>query len=458
MTANGQVARSNFAATTSATTSGLSSYEISDKELERNSWRFPANVKFRAVNADDAARVLDYKVSLTQNPRLLSLSYRFATDLVLAGQRSMAVEHAIVCLMRTRLSPWNPQTLVNESFDRTPIPLQGTAFELASKHKWITGEYKHLWHNDSVLILQTPNDGHAFCSLCLSASEDMVTCRAYYVADQHFAQKASLNGQNYPIENSPADRPEILSPYTSRRIVQLHALLLPIRILETHVDDTRAQLSVLLKRITEVEKRIAAGKISKDTQQDNNLLNELSLEHRRLRKRWNFEKGLAANVLTFFEALIRSSAVGLQDRAWTDIFHTYDGLVRERIRRQSQYGEGLTYDFEDIPERIKSQSTAIFNYIMQRDNELNMQIARSSERIAEESRRDSSSMKTIAVLTLVFLPGTYVAHAALQLASQTGRADRIGLLVGLRRRHIPTYDHHYGGMGVLVQTKPEKAR
>ena len=42
-------------------------------------------------------------------------------------------------------------------------------------------------------------------------------------------------------------------------------------------------------------------------------------------------------------------------------------------------------------------------------NKINTEIATSSAKIAEESRRDSASMKTIAVLTLVFLPGTAVA-------------------------------------------------
>ena len=47
--------------------------------------------------------------------------------------------------------------------------------------------------------------------------------------------------------------------------------------------------------------------------------------------------------------------------------------------------------------------------MIQRDNQLNLSIATSSAKIAEESRRDSASMKTIAVLTLLFLPGTSVA-------------------------------------------------
>ena len=72
----------------------------------------------------------------------------------------------------------------------------------------------------------------------------------------------------------------------------------------------------------------------------------------------------------------------------------------------------------------------IFNSIQQRDNQLNIQLATSSQQIAqearkdnllnmeiakataqvaEETRQDSAAMKTIAVLTLTFLPGTAVA-------------------------------------------------
>lgn len=72
----------------------------------------------------------------------------------------------------------------------------------------------------------------------------------------------------------------------------------------------------------------------------------------------------------------------------------------------------------------------IFNFIAQRDNALNIELSKSSRKIAEESRRDnllnieiakataqvaeetrqdSAAMKTIAILTLTFLPGTAVA-------------------------------------------------
>lgn len=56
----------------------------------------------------------------------------------------------------------------------------------------------------------------------------------------------------------------------------------------------------------------------------------------------------------------------------------------------------------------QNQSTVLYNMINQRDSRLNFSVARSSRQIAAASRRDSSAMKTISILTLVFLPGTFI--------------------------------------------------
>lgn len=79
---------------------------------------------------------------------------------------------------------------------------------------------------------------------------------------------------------------------------------------------------------------------------------------------------------------------------------------------------------------VRLTHSQIFNFITLRDNKINISLAESNRRIAEESRRDnllnlemavataqvaeetridSAAMKTIAVLTLTFLPGTAVA-------------------------------------------------
>lgn len=46
-----------------------------------------------------------------------------------------------------------------------------------------------------------------------------------------------------------------------------------------------------------------------------------------------------------------------------------------------------------------------------RDQEIVLAIANASKRIAEESRRDSRAMKMIAIVTMIHLPGIFVATA-----------------------------------------------
>jgi hypothetical protein len=44
-----------------------------------------------------------------------------------------------------------------------------------------------------------------------------------------------------------------------------------------------------------------------------------------------------------------------------------------------------------------------------RDSRVNRAIVESSKRLARESKKDSSAMKTLSVLATVFLPGTFIA-------------------------------------------------
>ncbi|KAK6351433.1 hypothetical protein TWF718_004593 [Orbilia javanica] len=63
---------------------------------------------------------------------------------------------------------------------------------------------------------------------------------------------------------------------------------------------------------------------------------------------------------------------------------------------------------QGIQRNISFTQTAIYNLIAQRDSKVNIELAKDSRMLAIASKRDSSSMKTIAVLTIAFLPGTFV--------------------------------------------------
>ena len=58
--------------------------------------------------------------------------------------------------------------------------------------------------------------------------------------------------------------------------------------------------------------------------------------------------------------------------------------------------------------RTQVQINLVFNLASQGDNRTNIEIAKTSKQIAEATLRDSSSMITIAAMTMLFLPGTFV--------------------------------------------------
>ena len=58
--------------------------------------------------------------------------------------------------------------------------------------------------------------------------------------------------------------------------------------------------------------------------------------------------------------------------------------------------------------RTSIRINLFFNLANQRDSHTNLDIANTSKKIAEETQKDSSSMITIAAVTMFFLPGTFI--------------------------------------------------
>jgi hypothetical protein len=61
----------------------------------------------------------------------------------------------------------------------------------------------------------------------------------------------------------------------------------------------------------------------------------------------------------------------------------------------------------------------------QTDARVNIEVAQGMSAIAMESKRDSSAMKTISILGMFFLPGTFVAVSLTPYYSLSFRAERI---------------------------------
>lgn len=62
-----------------------------------------------------------------------------------------------------------------------------------------------------------------------------------------------------------------------------------------------------------------------------------------------------------------------------------------------------------LQRRTQSQINVVHSMISQRDSKVNICVAEDSKKIAAAAKRDSLAMKTVSMLTLIFLPGTFVA-------------------------------------------------
>ncbi|KAF2271805.1 uncharacterized protein EI97DRAFT_243409 [Westerdykella ornata] len=74
---------------------------------------------------------------------------------------------------------------------------------------------------------------------------------------------------------------------------------------------------------------------------------------------------------------------------------------------QSQ-AESLSRWITVYRERTAVQINLLFNLASQRESHTSTEIAQSTAKVAEQTQRDSSSMITIAAVTMAFLPGTFI--------------------------------------------------
>lgn len=82
--------------------------------------------------------------------------------------------------------------------------------------------------------------------------------------------------------------------------------------------------------------------------------------------------------------------------------------VKEAIEIVKEQAALLLSENQTMTEALTNMMSAIYNLIAQKDSNVGLRLANHSRTLAIESKRDSSSMKTIATVTMAFLPGTFV--------------------------------------------------
>ncbi|KAJ9604492.1 hypothetical protein H2200_011328 [Cladophialophora chaetospira] len=91
-----------------------------------------------------------------------------------------------------------------------------------------------------------------------------------------------------------------------------------------------------------------------------------------------------------------------QDQQTSQSLKTIRLMIREDVEYMRRRTAMLLSQVQQMRERVQSQTGFMLNTIMQSDAEY-------TAAIAVDGKRDSIAMKTIAVLGIIFLPGTFVA-------------------------------------------------
>ncbi|KAF2012896.1 hypothetical protein BU24DRAFT_453211 [Aaosphaeria arxii CBS 175.79] len=180
--------------------------------------------------------------------------------------------------------------------------------------------------------------------------------------------------------------PSDYSPYLSPDL-----MILPVTLMRFQVNEIATGVAKMRKEILEVDKDLLNPKIykMKELRKVKAHLFNLRRTQGSLHQRYLFAKELAANLEQTFETL-RTKATNESGERSIE----YSESLVEAVQAHSFILGTLKHEVTTAAPRIEAQQTMIAN---------------NSYLAAEEARRDSASMKTVAVVTLVFLPGTFVA-------------------------------------------------
>ncbi|KIW18434.1 hypothetical protein PV08_02722 [Exophiala spinifera] len=164
-------------------------------------------------------------------------------------------------------------------------------------------------------------------------------------------------------------------------------MFLPVSILRQEVERVGAGLMKLKEDVLDKHGEVLSSDPA-DLGDTKKTLFELDRKYLELQERWKFGQVLAANLIKCFGEIVR-----LQTKEIDKL--KYSKTLLQQVETQIALSNMAQQELDAIPSRLNQQHRMI-------DSKLTIMIA-------EDTRRDSSSMKTIAVLTLIFLPATALA-------------------------------------------------
>ncbi|KAF5630230.1 uncharacterized protein FTJAE_8255 [Fusarium tjaetaba] len=168
-----------------------------------------------------------------------------------------------------------------------------------------------------------------------------------------------------------------------------HRTLLPVQLFRSHYESTLSAFNSILadvgivdeKLLRQFEERRKLDDPSNLYQDLSITLHKCSMKLAELGRRRKFEEELGT-------------------RLQEDLKN--DSKLRVVVEIYSRMSQSRDSDIESLPGKIESQRNVLYNLITQHDSYL-------QARLARESLRDSKAMKTLSILTILFLPGAFIA-------------------------------------------------
>ncbi|KAI0870020.1 hypothetical protein GGS24DRAFT_126385 [Hypoxylon argillaceum] len=191
-------------------------------------------------------------------------------------------------------------------------------------------------------------------------------------------------------ETYPDDFPKPLSP---------DFMILAVALMRYQVNEIASGIATIRREILKMDDELQSPGMYKmrKLRQARTTLFALRRTQEALYQRHLFAVELASTLEKAFEKLRKRGRGELEEPS-----HKYSRMLREAVEALSFTLATLKHEVTVASPRIEAQQTML-------DSQTNIMIANSSYRLAEKARQDSASMKTIAVVTLVFLPGSFVA-------------------------------------------------
>ncbi|PPQ95896.1 hypothetical protein CVT26_015582 [Gymnopilus dilepis] len=125
------------------------------------------------------------------------------------------------------------------------------------------------------------------------------------------------------------------------------------------------------------------------------------------------------------------SAVFNQKRDQTIAQSLQDGSVSESLQFLISKNQIMLRWVKNYTERTQVQISRFFNHATQKDNAVNVNISQLTSKIAVSTQKDSSAMITMAAVTMVFLPGSFVSalFSTVFFDTAENRSGNVSLLV-----------------------------